>query len=87
MQGDQRWLDVSLELDCLDVHFYSDGDPRWSERTRFHEFINDHGFETTTYLINRNDKNRTTSSGAKAQFCLALMSELKLRPPAQAFMR
>lgn len=41
IHGDLRWLDVPLELDCLDVHFYADADPRWTERTRFNEFIAD----------------------------------------------
>ena len=38
IHGDLRWLDVPLEFDCLDVHFYSDADPRWTNRTRFNEF-------------------------------------------------
>lgn len=37
IHGDLRWLDVPVEFDCLDVHFYSDADPRWEQRTRFHE--------------------------------------------------
>ena len=39
IHGDQRWLDVPLEFDCLDVHFYSDADPRWTRRTRFQELM------------------------------------------------
>jgi hypothetical protein len=39
IHGDLRWLDVPLEFDCLDVHFYADSDPRWSDRTRFPEFV------------------------------------------------
>ena len=39
IHGDLRWLDVPLELDCLDVHFYADADPRWRERTKFREFM------------------------------------------------
>ncbi len=35
IHGDLRWIDVPLELDCLDVHFYADADPRWTERTGF----------------------------------------------------
>lgn len=27
IHGDLRWLDVPLELGCLDVHFYADADP------------------------------------------------------------
>ena len=47
IHGDLRWLDVPLELDCLDVHFYADADPRWSQRTRFGEFM--------PHLYSRND--------------------------------
>jgi hypothetical protein len=46
IHGDLRWLDVPLELDCLDVHFYSDADPRWSERTHFGELTADKLFQT-----------------------------------------
>ncbi|RVT39439.1 cellulase-like family protein [Sphingobium algorifonticola] len=35
IHGDERWLDVPVEHDCLDVHFYADADPRWDARTRF----------------------------------------------------
>jgi hypothetical protein len=41
IHGDLRWLDIPVELDCLDVHFYADADPRWTERTRFHDFAAD----------------------------------------------
>jgi hypothetical protein len=41
IHGDLRWLDVPLELDCLDVHFYADADPRWVQRTKFHEHMPD----------------------------------------------
>ena len=37
IHGDTRWLDVPLNFDCLDVHFYADVDLRWRERTRFGE--------------------------------------------------
>jgi len=39
IHGDLRWLQVPLEFDCLDVHFYADADARWSARTRFAEFM------------------------------------------------
>jgi hypothetical protein len=39
IHGDLRWLRMPVELDCLDVHFYADSDPRWTTRTRFDEFI------------------------------------------------
>ncbi len=41
IHGDERWLSVPLQFDCLDVHFYLDADPRWFNRTRFNEFISD----------------------------------------------
>jgi hypothetical protein len=37
--GDLRWLDVPVELDCLDVHFYAEADARWNQRTRFGELM------------------------------------------------
>ena len=39
IHGDPRWLDVPVDFDCLDVHFYADADPRWSARTRFGEHM------------------------------------------------
>jgi hypothetical protein len=39
IHGDTRWLDVPVEFDCLDVHFYADADPRWGRRTRFGEYM------------------------------------------------
>jgi hypothetical protein len=35
IHGDERWLEVPLNFDCLDVHFYSDADMRWRDRTGF----------------------------------------------------
>lgn len=40
LHGDLRWLDVGLRsFDCLDIHFYSDADPRWIVRTGFQELM------------------------------------------------
>lgn len=39
IHGDERWLDVPVQFDCLDVHFYSDVDPRWRDRTRFADWM------------------------------------------------
>jgi hypothetical protein len=50
IHGDKRWFDVPLQLDCLDVHFYADADPRWTQRTRFGEFAGDHLFETDKWF-------------------------------------
>jgi len=35
IHGDERWRDVPLQMDCMDVHFYADVDPRWRDRTCF----------------------------------------------------
>lgn len=39
IHGDERWLDVPLQFDCLDAHFYSDVDSRWRDRTRFPDWM------------------------------------------------
>ena len=39
IHGDERWLDIPVQFDCLDVHFYADIDPRWRDRTRFVELM------------------------------------------------
>jgi hypothetical protein len=41
IHGDERWLDVPVQFDCLDVHFYSDVDPRWRDRTHFGDHMAD----------------------------------------------
>ncbi len=39
IHGDTRWVEVPLEFDCLDAHFYADADRRWTVRTKFHEYM------------------------------------------------
>lgn len=39
IHGDVRWLDVPVEFDCLDVHFYADADERWVNRTQFKKLM------------------------------------------------
>jgi hypothetical protein len=39
IHGDERWLDIPVEFDCLDVHFYASADVRWNERTKFIKFM------------------------------------------------
>lgn len=62
IHGDLRWLDVPLELDCLDVHFYSDADPRWTERTRFNEFVSDKLFETDRWFAEFSERSKKTAT-------------------------
>ena len=35
LHGDTRWIDLDLELDVMDIHFYADADPRFCDRTLF----------------------------------------------------
>ncbi len=60
IHGDLRWLDVPLELDCLDVHFYADADPRWSDRTRFGELM-PHLFKRNDWHAEFSDRCRRTA--------------------------
>ncbi len=62
LHGDLRWLDVPLELDCLDIHFYADADPRWTDRTRFNEFSDDHLFETDRWFKEFSDRSKKTAA-------------------------
>lgn len=41
LHGDVEYTGWDLELDCMDIHFYADADPRWEARTRFHDFCQD----------------------------------------------
>jgi len=56
IHGDLRWLDIPVEFDCLDVHFYADADPRWAERTRFPEFIQDGLFANDAWYRELSDR-------------------------------
>ncbi|MDD6800005.1 MAG: cellulase-like family protein [Firmicutes bacterium] len=35
LHGDTKWIDLDLELDVMDIHFYADADPRFTARTQF----------------------------------------------------
>lgn len=35
LHGDIHWIDVGLELDVMDIHFYADADNRFNDRTNF----------------------------------------------------
>ena len=41
LHGDVRWIDLNLELDVMDIHFYADADPRFNDRTLFDEICSD----------------------------------------------
>ena len=61
IHGDARWLDVPLELDCLDVHFYADADPRWVQRTKFHEHMS-YFYKRTDWHADFSDRARKTAA-------------------------
>jgi len=60
IHGDLRWLDVPLELDCLDVHFYADADRRWTQRTNFGELM-PHLFTRDDWHAEFSDRCRQTA--------------------------
>ncbi len=45
LHGDKKWIDLDLELDVMDIHFYAEPDNRFDARTQFTkhcgEFFND----------------------------------------------
>ena len=41
IHGDLRWLDLPVDFDCLDVHFYACADSRWKDRTKFYSYASD----------------------------------------------
>lgn len=79
LHADSRWLDVPLELDCLDVHFFADMDARWSQRTRFNEFLGDHLFETDRWFAEFSER------ATKTSVAVAPMLRAKQRRKMQEF--
>jgi hypothetical protein len=61
IHDDLRWLDVPIEFDCLDVHFYVDADPRWTQRTRFNEFIQNRLYKTDSWFSEFSDRCMATA--------------------------
>jgi len=68
IHGDLRWLDVPLEFDCLDVHFYADADPRWAARTRFSEFTKMDLFKTDEWFAEFSARCRAADAAAGPMF-------------------
>lgn len=68
IHGDLRWLDVPLEFDCLDVHFYADADPRWAARTRFSDFTKMDLFKTDEWFAEFSARCRAADAAAGPMF-------------------
>jgi len=62
IHDDLRWLHMPLELDCLDVHFYADSDPRWTKRTRFDEFIAQGVFKNDSWFAEFSERATKTAA-------------------------
>ncbi len=78
IHGDVRWLDVPLNFDCLDVHFYADADPRWVARTKFETYM--------SRLMTSNDFHAEFSSDCmKAHRAAAPMFRARQRAKLSAF--
>jgi hypothetical protein len=62
IHGDVRWIDAGLTAwDCLDAHFYTSADPRWSVRTHFPELArNDSMFRDSSGFRAFSDRCRET---------------------------
>lgn len=60
IHGDLRWLDVPVEFDCLDVHFYADADSRWISRTKFGQYGD--MFQSTAWHAEFSDRATKTAA-------------------------
>jgi len=49
LHGDVRWIDLDLELDVMDIHFYADADNRFNDRTLFGKNCGDFFVDDTLY--------------------------------------
>jgi len=78
IHGDVRWIDVPLEFDCLDVHFYSDADLRWRERTKMHDHFG-HMYSDDSWFKDYSD--RCTAANA----CMGPMFRARQRDKLAQF--
>lgn len=49
LHGDVRWIDLDLELDAMDIHFYADADQRFVGRTLFDRNWNEFLYDDAKY--------------------------------------
>jgi hypothetical protein len=67
LHGDVRYTALDLELDCMDIHFYADADPRWAQRTGFQK----HGiklFQETDWHAEYSDRCRRSHQAAAPMY-------------------
>jgi hypothetical protein len=55
LHGDVNWINLNLELDAMDIHFYSDADPRFVDRTLFDLYMKDF-FTTDSFFKDFSDR-------------------------------
>ncbi|MCE5277933.1 MAG: cellulase-like family protein [Planctomycetaceae bacterium] len=67
LHGDVRYTQLELELDCMDIHFYSDADPRWHQRTQFYAFC-PNMFTSTDWHAEYSDRTRKSNKAAAAMY-------------------
>ncbi|MCY2931614.1 MAG: hypothetical protein NTV86_19405 [Planctomycetota bacterium] len=77
LHGDLPHCGMPVELDCLDIHFYSDADPRWTKRTRFDRYLPD--------LFTKTDWRKDFSSRCGSARAAAGMYRARQRAKAEAF--
>lgn len=62
VHDDLRWFDVPLELDCIDAHFFSDADPRWTDRTQFNQLTKDRIYKSDKWFAEFSDRSKKTAA-------------------------
>ena len=55
LHGDVNWIDLDLELDAMDIHFYADADQRFTDRTLFDLYMKDF-FVTDSFFKDFSDR-------------------------------
>jgi hypothetical protein len=84
LHGDVRWIDLELELDVMDIHFYSDADPRFNDRTLFDKnagefFINDELYKDFSDRCLKSHRSMAPMYRACQRSKLAAFSEWSIR--------
>ena len=83
LHGNVEYCGIDFELDCMDIHFYSDADPRWFERTRFHKYAGNffHGTDGRKDFSDRCEAARSAAAmfRARQRAKVAAFAEMAVR--------